>query len=66
MVIPETAVRTGIPIFPFLHNLLISLLYLFEAGFRLVFVGIVDIRIRMIFPAQGAVCFLYLFVRCAL
>ena len=38
-------------LFPFPHDLIISLLYLFEHLFRLLFIGIIDIRIRMIFSA---------------
>ena len=47
----------GSSIFPFLHNLLIGLLNFFEFGFSLIFVGIIDIGIRVILPAERAVSF---------
>lgn len=58
-------VASGSSLLFFLHNQIIGLLHLFETFFRLIFVRIVDICIRMILPAQCTVCFLYLFIRSA-
>ena len=49
--IPEAAVGVRILVFPLLHNLLVSLLNLLKSRFRLIFVGIINICIRMIFTA---------------
>ena len=45
-----------------LHNLLIGCLNLFKPLLSLIPVGIVDIGVRMIFPAQCFVCFLDFFL----
>src|SRR5699024_8023677 len=50
-----------VPFCLFLHHLLISLLNLFE--FFFIRLWIVQIGIRMIFPAQFLICFFYLFFR---
>ena len=49
----------------FLHNLLVSLLYFLKPLLRLILVRIIDICVRMIFPAQGLICFFYILFRCA-
>ena len=46
------------------HDLLISLLHELEHLLRLVLVGIIDIRVGMVFAAQLAVCFFYFIIGC--
>ena len=50
---------SGGSVFLFIHDLLVGLLNLFEFFLRLSFIGVVDIGVRMIFPAQCPVCFFY-------
>jgi len=51
-------------VFLFFHDLFISLLDFLELLFRLFFVWIIDICIRMIFPAQFPVCLFDFFIGC--
>ena len=49
---------------PFVHDLLVRLLNLFEFFLRLILIRIVHVRVRMVFPAQRTVSFLDFLVRC--
>ena len=51
VIVTGAASASGRAVLPLMHDLLVGLLDLLEAGFRLVFVGIVDIGIRVIFAA---------------
>src|SRR5699024_836198 len=48
----------GCSVFLLLHDLFICLLYLLEFLFCFCFIGIIDIGVRMVFPAQRTVSFL--------
>ena len=58
----SVAAGSGIRVLALVDDLLISFLYELEHLFRLFFIGVIDIGIRVIFLAQRAVCFLDLLV----
>ena len=57
--LPAISATVTVAFGPLLHDLLVGCLDLLELFFRLILIGIVDIGIGMVFPAQCLICFFY-------
>ena len=57
--LPAISATVTVAFGPLLHDLLVGCLDLLELFFRLIPIGIVDIGIGMVFPAQCLICFFY-------
>ena len=60
LAVTSLTIASGSLIFPLLNDLVIGFLDLLEFFLCLLFVRVIDIRVRMIRPAQLSICFFYL------